>query len=274
MRAKKTKDKLTLAIQKITDNQTAIGKSTHHQVKHLDVVRTIENADYTAYAEMACIAKVKKKGKHYPFPARSQDIAVIKRNIAGYFSAATGKIYLNTQQSVQNLAKTIVHELIHKQNRARYVEDHYHSEDTDGPLFRDEWRARLAERLYEGQKPSYSVLKISAQQAIEDNQIDVEMPNPLVMPEGTYVLSKYQAQFEKEIALLPAEECSKHTRSPRIAAQSARRRACAFISEQLEKPQPPREIDYFPITPAFTQRQKRPRLLPLPYEASSCLKLR
>lgn len=262
MRTKKQKDPLSFAIQKISQNQTAVGKSTAHQIKHLKIVRTIEEAEYTAYAEMAQIAKVKKSGRRYLFPPRPQDMARIKKNIVGYFSAATGKIYLNTKQSSHNLAKTIVHELIHKQNRERYIADYEQSDNGEGPLFRDEWRARLAEQFYDGKKPTTSVLRAAAKHAIEDNGIEFAMPNPLSMPEGTYVLPPYQAQFEQEIALSSTERQDHPRRRPLTDTKSTRRLACAFVSEQLMERHHPKQVA--PITPAFEQRRILPKLMPLP----------
>ncbi len=269
MRTKKQKDPLSYAIQKISDNKTAVGKSTSYQLKHIDVVRKIEEAEYTAYAEMAQTAKVKKSGKRYPFPARPQDIAVIKRNIVGYFSAATGKIYLNTKQSAQNLAKTIVHELIHKQNRERYITDYEQSDEPNGPLFRDEWRARLAEHFYDGKKPTIPVLRAAAQHAIEDNQIDFAIPDPLSMPEGTYVLPAYQTQFEQEISLSPAERKNPPRRLALTDTRTTRRMACSFVSEQRTIPHHPKQT--LPITPAFDQRRITPKVMPLPGHACNHL---
>lgn len=198
----KHQDKLRSAIERIHHKATAVGKSTSSYLKkepHLVV--PIEDADYTGYSEMADIAGVRQHKKRLPYPPPATIMRQIKRGIMGYYSAKTGKLYINQNQSVPNLETTIVHEMNHRLNRERYEQDHAQLDDPNQAIFLDEWRARLSERFYQGIKPTEGVLRAAARKAIVDNEIAVDMPYPLTLPEGRYVTPQFQRQFETEMEI-------------------------------------------------------------------------
>lgn len=184
------------ATNMIMHNQTLVGESVKElltrgelQILHFN---QINRQDYQVLCDLVDI-----DANRFQLPAQGNTLQEMNRKALGFHPHETNRLYINENQSVINIAKTIVHEANHYLNANRAMQERKVLGDYLGATV-DEFRARMSERLYDNKPLTQCVYRTAAQQAQKDFGNEAELSTPYALPYGQYVTPQFQQAFDAQ----------------------------------------------------------------------------